>query len=191
MANEFVTINKSNATGFVTVSPDPADILTDDGATPAPNLYLPTIYGGQTISIDIGFNIVYPIMPGDTLSTPVPATSVTALYNFAAKGINVTYLGNVVRLSGTFSSTFAGEYYEFVLNDNTLQALPADTTQDFKALVRYKMPNSITQNNQYAFSVTGPGETGNVTLQANIGQWIVWKYQTAVTNIQTLVSQGV
>jgi hypothetical protein len=189
MANEFVTINKSNATGFVTVSPDPADILTDDGAAPAPNLYLPTIYGGQTISIDIGFNIVYPIMPeGDVAA---PATSVTALYDFAAKGINVSYQGNVVRLSGTFSGTFDGEYYEFVLNNGTVQALPPDTTEDFKALVRYEMPNPVTQNNQYAFSVTGPGETGNVTLQANIGQWIVWKYQTAVTNIQTLVSQGV
>jgi hypothetical protein len=188
MANEFVTINKSNATGFVTVSPDPADILTDDGATPAPNLYLPTIYGGQTISIDIGFNIVYPIMPEGVVAAP--ATSVTALYDFAAKGINVSYQGNVVRLSGTFSGTFDGEYYEFVLDDGTLEALPPDTTEDFKALVRYEMPNPVTQNNQYAFSVTGPGETGNVTLQANVGQWIVWKYQTAVDNISTLVQLG-
>jgi hypothetical protein len=189
MANEFVTINTSNATGFVTVSPDPALVLTNDGETAAPNSYIPTIYGGQTISIDIGFNIVYPIMPEGVVTTP--ATSVTALYDFAAKGINVSYQGNVVRLSGTFSGTFDGEYYEFVLNDGTVQALPPDTTEDFKALVRYEMPNPVTQNNQYAFSVTGPGETGNVTLQANVGQWVVWRYQTAVTNIQTLVSQGV
>ena len=189
MANETVTINTSNATGFVAVSPDPASVLTNDGESAAPNLYLPTIYGGQTISIDVGFNIVYPIMPEGNVTAP--ATSVTALYNFAAQGINVSYLGNVVRLSGTFSSIFEGEYYEFVLNDGTLEALPPDTTEDFKALVRYEMPNPVTQNNQYAFSVTGPGETGNVTLQANIGQWVVWQYQTAVNNIQTLVSQGV
>ena len=189
MANEFVTINTSNATGFVTVSPDPALVLTNDGEVAAPNLYIPTIYGGQTISIDIGFNIVYPIMPEGVVTAP--ATSVTALYDFAAKGINVSYVGNLVRLSGTFSGTFDGEYYEFVLNDGTVQALPPDTTEDFKALVRYEMPTPVTQNNQYAFSVTGPGETGNVTLQTNVGQWVVWKYQTAVTNVQTLVSQGV
>jgi len=188
MANEFVTINTSNATGFVAVSPDPALVLTNDGEVPAPNLYIPTIYGGQTTSIDIGFNIVYPIMPEGSNSSP--ATSVTALYDFASKGINVSYLGNVVRLSGTFSSTFDGEYYEFVLDDGTLEALPPDTTENFKALVRYEMPTLVTQNNQYAFSVTGPGETGNVTLQANVGQWIVWNYQTAVNNIGTLVPMG-
>jgi hypothetical protein len=189
MANEYVTINTSNATGFVAVSPDPALVLTNDGESAPPNLFLPTIYGGQTISIDIGFNIVSPIMPEGNVSAP--ATSVTALYDFASKGINVTYLGGIVRLSGTYSSTFDGEYYEFVLNDGTLEVLPPDTTEDFKALVRYEMPNPVTQNNQYAFSVTGPGETGNVTLQANVGQWIVWRYQTAVTNVQTLVSQGI
>ena len=190
MANEYVTINTSNATGFVTVSPDPAAVLTNDGESAAPNLFLPTIYGGQTISIDVGFNVVYPIMPeGNVVSAP--ATSVTALYDFAAKGINVTYLGNVVRLSGTYSSTFDGEFYQFVFNDGTLKTLEPDTTEDFKALVRYEMPNPVTQNNQYAFSVTGPGETGNVTLQANVGQWVVWRYQTAVTNVQTLVSQGI
>ena len=189
MANEFVSINISNATGFVAVSPDPADVLTNDGETAPPNSYIPTIYGGQTISIDIGFNIVYPIMPEGVVSAP--ATSVTALYDFASKGINVSYLGNVVRLSGTFSGTFDGEYYEFVLNNGTIQALPPTTTEDFKALVRYEMPNPVTQNNLYAFSVTGPGETGNVTLQANVGQWVVWQYQTAVNNINTLVSQGV
>ena len=189
MANEFVTINTSNATGFVSVSPDPALVLTNDGEIAAPNLYLPTIYGGQTISIDIGFNIVSPIMPEGNVSAP--ATSVTALYDFASKGINVSYVGNLIRLSGTYSSTFNGEYYQFVLNDGTLEFLPPDTTEDFKALVRYEMPDPVTQNNQYAFSVTGPGETGNVTLQANVGQWIVWNYQTAVTNIQTLVSQGI
>jgi len=189
MANEYVTINTSNTTGFVAISPDPATVLTNDGDVPAPNLYIPTIYGGQTTSIDIGFNIVYPVgAEGNVVSSP--AISVTALYDFAAKGINVSYSGNVVRLSGTYSSTFDGEYYEFVLNDGTLEALPPDTTEDFKALVRYEMPNPVTQNNQYAFSVTGPGETGNVTLQANIGQWIVWQYQTAVNNISTLVQLG-
>ena len=188
MANETVTINTSNATGFVAISPDPATVLTNDGEFAAPNLYLPTVYGGQTTSIDIGFNIVRPIMPEGNVSAP--ATSVTALYDFASKGINVSYVGNVVRLSGTYSSTFDGEYYQFVLNDGTLEALPPDTTEDFKALVRYEMPNPVTQNNQYAFSVTGTGETGNVTLQANIGQWIVWRYQTAVNNIGTLVPLG-
>ena len=188
MANEIVTINTSNATGFVTVSPDPAAVLTNDGETAAPNLYIPTIYGGQTISIDIGFNIVYPIMPEGNVTAP--ATSVTALYDFASKGINVTYLGNVVRLSGTYSSTFDGEYYQFVLDDGTLEVLPPDTTEEFKALVRYEMPNPVTQNNQYTFSVTGPGETGNVTLQANVGQWIVWRYQTAVDNIGSLRVRG-
>ena len=189
MANESVYVNFSNATGFVTISPDPADVLTNDGETAFPNSYIPTIYGGQTISIDIGFSIIYPVLPEDVVSAP--ATSVTALYDFASKGINVIYLGNVVRLSGTFSGTFDGEYYEFVFDNGTILALPPNTTEDFKALFRYEMPEPVTQNNLYAFSVTGPGETGNVTLQANIGQWVVWNYQTAVTNVQTLVSQGV
>jgi len=189
MANEYVSINKSNASGFVTVSPDPAAALTNDGETAVPNLTLPTIYGGQTISIDIGFSIVYPLEPEGNVSAP--ATSVTALYDFAARGMNVIYIGNnVVRLSGTFSGAFDTEYYEFVLDDSTLQILPPDTTEEYKALVRYEMPTPVTQNNQYAFSVSGPGETGNVTLQANISQWVVWRYQTAVDNITNLIQLG-
>jgi len=189
MAGEFVRINTSNAVGFVTVSPDPAAVLTNDGETAAPNNFLPTIYAGQNISIEIGFAIHYPIMPEGTSSNP--AVNVTALYDFASNGMNVSYSGNTVTLSGTFANVFEDEYYEFVFNDNTLQVLPPDTTEDFKALVRYEMPNPVTQNNQYAFTVTGPGETGNVTLQANIGQWVVWQYQTAVNNIGNLRNQGV
>ena len=188
MAGEFGRINISNATGFVTISPDPAAVLTNDGETGAPPNFLPTIYGGQTISIDIGFAIHYPIMPEGTSSNP--ATSVTALYDFAAHGMNVTSSGNTVTLSGTFSSVFDNEYYEFVLDDNTLEILPPDTEDPFKALVRYEMPNPVTQNNAYAFNVTGPGETGNVTIQVDVGQWIVWQYQTAVNNIGNLRIQG-
>ena len=77
------------------------------------------------------------------------------------------------------------------MNDRTLQVLPPDTAQEFKALVNYEMPSPVTQNNRYLFNVTGPGELGNVTLQFDVGQWIVWKYQTAVDNINSLVSQGV
>ena len=188
MAGEFGRISTSNATGFVTISPDPVAVITNDGETGAPVNYLPTIYAGQTTSIDIGFVINYPIAPEGTSSSP--ATSVTALYDFAAKGMNVSYSGNIVTLSGTFASVFDNEYYEFVLDDNTLQVLPPDTTEDFKALVKYEMPNPVTQNNSYAFSVTGPGETGNVTIQVDVGQWAVWRYQTAVTNIGNLRIRG-
>lgn len=188
MAGEFVRINTSNAVGFVTISPDPAAALTNDGEVSAPNNYIPTIYGGQTISIDIGFAIHYPIMPEGSSSNP--ASNVTAVYDFAANGMNVSYSGNTVTLSGTFSSVFENEYYQFVKDDNTLEILPPDTTDPFKALVKYEMPNPVTQNNLYAFNVTGPGETGNVTLQFDVGQWIVWKYQTAVTNIGNLREQG-
>jgi hypothetical protein len=189
MAGEFVTISTSNAIGFVTVNPDPIAELTQDGVLPAPADYIPTIYGGQTISIDIGFSIAYPVIPSGTISNP--ATNVTAVYDFASNGMNVSYNGNIVTLSGTFSGAFDNEFYQFAMNDRTLQILPPDTTQEFKALVKYEMPNPVTQNNRYAFNVTGPGETGNVTLQFDVGQWLVWKYQTAVSNINSLVEQGV
>jgi len=188
MAGEFGRINTSNATGFVAVSPDPAAVMTNDGETAGPVNFLPTIYGGQTISIDIGFAIHYPILPEGTSSNP--AVSVTALYDFAARGMNVFYSGNTVTLSGTYSSVFDNEYYEFVKNDNTLEVLPPDTSEPFKALVRYEMPNPVTQNNSYAFNVTGPGESGNVTIQVDVGQWVVWKYQTAINNIGTLRARG-
>jgi len=189
MAGEFVSISTSNAIGFVTVTPDPFAELTDDGILPIPGDYIPTIYGGQTISIDIGFSIVYPVLPSGTISNP--ATNVTAVYDFATNGMNVAYSGNTVTLSGTFSGAFDNEFYQFVMNDRTIQILSPDTAQEFKALVKYEMPSPVTQNNRYAFNVTGPGETGNVTLQFDVGQWIVWKYQTAVDNINSLVSQGV
>ena len=189
MAGEYVRINTSNATGFITVTPDPIAEITNDGVSPAPPDYIPTIYGGQTISIDIGFSIEYPVAPSGTSSSP--ATNVTAVHDFSANGMNVSYNGNIVTLSGTFSNAFDNEFYQFVMNDRTLQILSPDISQGVKALVRYEMPNPVTQNNRYTFNVTGPGETGVVTLQYDVGQWVVWQYQTAVNNINTLVSQGV
>ena len=104
MAGEFVSISTSNAIGFVTVTPDPFAELTDDGVLPIPGDYIPTIYGGQTISIDIGFSIVYPVLPSGTISNP--ATNVAAVYDFTTNGMNVAYNGNTVTLSGTFSGAF-------------------------------------------------------------------------------------
>jgi hypothetical protein len=54
----------------------------------------------------------------------------------------------------------------------------------------YRLYFLFRHNNAYAFNVTGPGETGTVTIQVDVGQWVVWRYQTAVTNIGNLRIRG-
>jgi hypothetical protein len=188
---------QSNQSGFTGVSPDPIANITDPegGALPEPGtLYIPTIYDGTTYSVDIQFSVRY-FDPLGTLLGTLIASNVTSTFDFTQYGMTAVKLNpSTYRISGAFSNAFPDEYYRFKMKNGTLQVLPANTTEDFLALVEYNMPQPVTIRIEIPFSITAP-ETFtsgvNITWPFTMFQWVVWRYQTAVTNVKTLVSQGI
>lgn len=194
-----VAVVFTNQSGFESVSPDPLAIVTDPegGSQPEPGtLYLPTIYAGTTYSIDVQFTVKYydPIAP-ETLVGTSPASNVTTTFNFAQFGMTAVKVNaSTYRISGTYSNAFPDEYYRFKMKNNTLQVLPANTTEDFLALVEYNMPQPVTTNKEMLFNVSAPAEfngSPNINWPFTMYQWVVWRYQSAVASVQSLVNQGI
>ena len=191
-----LVISKSNLTGFSAVSPDPLDILTQEGFEDlAANTYISSVYQGATISVDLEFKVRY-IGALDVEEGILPATSVTSNYDFTTHGITTAFISsNLLRISGTYANVFSNEYYNFVLNDMSTIQLPATTQVDFLALIEYNMPNPVTVDKEYTFSVvartdfSSPTPTSSIAGQMN--QWVVWNYAPTVSSILSLVAQGV
>lgn len=191
-----VVATQTNLSGFQSVSPDPIANITDPegGGLPEPGkLYLPTIYGGTTYSIDIQFNVQY-YDALETLLGTSPASNVTTTFNFTEFGMTAVKLNaSTYRISGTYNNAFPDEFFQFKMKDNTLQVLPASTTQDFLALVEYNMPQPVTTRKEMLFNVSAPATFGgspNINWPFTMYQWVVWRYQTAVASVQNLVSRG-
>lgn len=198
MPNKVVVVF-SNQSGFESVSPDPLAIVTDPegGGLAEPGIqYLPTIYAGTAYTIDLQFTVKYydPIAPDTLLGTSL-ASNVTTTFNFAQYGMTAVKVNaSTYRISGTYSNAFPDEYYRFKMKNNTLQVLPANTTEDFLALVEYNMPQPVTTNKEMLFNVSAPAEfngSPNINWPFTMYQWVVWRYQSAVTSVQTLVNQGI
>ena len=198
MADKVVVVF-TNQSGFESVSPDPLAIITDPegGSLPEPGVtYLPTIYAGTTYSIDLQFTVKYydPIDPRVLLGTSL-ANNVTTTFNFAQFGMSATKINaSTYRISGLYSNAFPDEYYRFKMKDNTLSVLPANTTEDFLALVEYNMPQPVTTMKEMLFNVSAPATfngSPNINWPFTMYQWVVWRYQSAVASVQSLVSRGI
>lgn len=189
-----VNITTSNIIGYSGVSPDPKDQVIETGAPGESAKYLPSLYEGETTSIDVAFTVTYvDESTGVPLGT-VNASNVTTTFNFAQYGMTATKLNNYTyRIAGTYQNAFTDQYYRFVLDDMSLVLLEPTTTVSFKALVEYNKPNLVQIENNYPTVVSAPEEFGSPTL-SNINytfyQWVVWRYQSAVNNIATLVAKG-
>jgi len=197
MATSKVVATQTNQTGFTGVSPDPIANITDPegGGLPEPGkLYLPTIYAGTDYSVDIQFSVEYYGEEGAVEGTTV-ASNVITTFNFTEYGMTAVKLNaSTYRISGSFSNAFPDEYYEFKMKNGSLQVLPANTTEDFLALVEYNMPQPVTIRQEFLFNVSAPATfngSPNINWPFTMFQWVVWRYQTAVTNVKSLVSRGI
>ena len=177
-----VIVSKTNLSGMGAISPEPYENITDPVELAK---YIPSVYGGINFSVDIAFTVDYYV---SAISQGiVNATDVTCSFNFSAYGITATKLNSYTyRITGAFSSLFS-EYYTFVLKDNTIAVLPADTSVDFLALIEYQMPSPTLFNNTYNFTVTSPTDS----IAYPMYQTVVWSYQSAVSSVQALTAQGI
>ena len=150
-------------------------------------LYLPDAYEATAFFAIIEFLIQETIVDPETLEESViitPASSVTSDFDFESYNITYTQINaNTIRIDGPILNVFTDQYYQFVLPDLSTPILPFDTEEEFYSLIKYQKPASNTILFEYSFLVNDLYDTA-------VYQWINWKYETAVNNIQALASKG-
>lgn len=154
--------------------------------------YLPTTYEAVDFFVEFEFLVEETILPDQVNEGTVeeeevrvePAVSVKTEFPFEQYNITFTEINNFTfRLEGPIFNVFTDQFYQFVLPDMSTPILPFDTQQQFYSLIKYQKPAKNSTELKYDFLI-------NNTIDTSIYQIIVWRYQTAVNNIQNLVSKG-
>lgn len=188
-----VKIATANVTGYGGVTPDPRDQVIETGSPADQAKYIPSLYEGETTSIDVIFTVEYTDEAGTVLGTS-NASNVSTTFNFTQYGMAATKVNNyTLRIAGTYANAFSDQYYRFVLDDMSLVLLPPTTSVKFKALVEYNKPNIVQIENNYSTTVRAPDDFGGVVesdISYTFKQWVVWRYQSAIAAITSLVAQG-
>lgn len=164
---------------------------------------LPSIYEyGNAFSIDISINYIT-----SAEAETDEYSGITISYKSLTSELetcNVIQLGpNSLRMTGQAGETFIDSFYRFLMPDGTLKNLPSNTTEKFLALVRYNPPGikrktiSHTINLDITYlanpAYTGTTTSTTTTINNNIGftQDVVWNYNTAVEQFQSVLAKGV
>jgi len=185
-----VTVSFSNESGFSTgeIPQDEYNFITDPILL---SRALKSAWEGSTISVDIEYTAEADDGTGNNVVANVSHNS--SSYAFTAIGLTYTVTSNnTARISGKTANLFPSSYYRFRMPDGTFKILPPDTTEDFYALVEYRMPNPVRRQETYPVTITveaaGIEPKQNVTI--NLTEWHYWKYNSAVATVKDLVARG-
>lgn len=185
-----VTVSFSNESGFPTgqIPSDEYNFITDPILL---SRAVKSAWEGSTISVDISYTAEADDGTGNNVVAVVSNNKTT--YDFEAIGLTYTKLSaSTARISGKTANLFPGSYYRFRMPDGTFKILPPDTTEDFYALVEYKMPSPIRRLETYPVTITveaaGIEPKQNVTI--DLTEWHYWRYNSAVATVKDLVARG-
>lgn len=188
-----VVLSTENVVNLPAITPDPLVALVEDEG--AQSNALPSSYEGNNFSIVLVFDVKYTDDLGTVLGT-LPADNIYITYDFGYYGLTgIKTSNNKFTINGTSGNIFPGSYYEFTMPDMSVQILPPNTAEEFKALTLYNMPVPTAPVQLiYPFQVNArddflvPGVNSNVS--SNVQQWFAWSYQSAVTTVKDLVAEG-
>lgn len=164
------------------------------GSPPVPDpgnedeIYLPTAYEAVAFFVEFEFLIEETTTDnnesGNIEVETFPANSVETDFDFGQYNITYTKLtDNKVRIEGPILNAFTDQFYQFVLPDGSTPILPFDTQEEFYSLIKYQKPANNSVELEYEFLI-------NNQYDVSVFHIIVWRYQTAVNNIENLVQQG-
>jgi hypothetical protein len=155
-----ITITQQNKTGFPGL----------DQALPSNSLVenvLPTIYeSGGTFSV----NLVFAYIPDSELDTVTDIALSNLSTLSGIEGVTVTLVNShTINFSGSVDNIFTDAYYRFLMPDNTIKVLPANTEEFYLALIEYSPPVIKRKTFTYSLPCTisyigaGGGEGGGAT----------------------------
>ena len=167
-----VIITKSNLTGIVSISDEVSDLVDS-------NFYLPSVYEGSPFSLKLKFQYF------DESNVEANITSSNCLTDLSNVGVTIVKeSANLYSVSGTYGGVITGAIYTFVMRDGTTKQLPIDNSEDYRAVIGFRLPTllSKTLNVNFQVAVDGGIETG-----ANMLQYVHFSYSSAISEFQTAV----
>jgi hypothetical protein len=110
-------------------------------------------------------------------------------------GFSATQTSNkIVTISGMTQQVFLDAYYQFVMPDGSIEILPANTTKEFAALIKWSPPatKSTTVTHSLTLLIKADPILGTPQSQQtfSLQQTVYWKYQQSLANFQNLLSRG-
>lgn len=172
-----VTKDSSTPSSIPIVGGDPVDEI--DTETPgAGNFYMPSTYNGATTSGTFSVQIKF----GDPGSEVVEQPTFISSSPKTSLGLSVSTTANGFTISGTAGDIFLGAFYEFAMKDGTVKVLSPDTTEDYYALVKYKMPFPTFFSVSHPLTIGIPLDpvegTPPTSNTISINQFCLWSYSS-------------
>lgn len=198
-----VTITQVNPVGF------PAGLPSDISSDPELQTTLKSVFEyGDDFSVDLQ----YAYIPAEgessesgesTTEDPVTDIELSELtFSGNPNGVKAELINpKLIRISGKAIDVFLDAFYQFLMPDNTLKVLPANTQEKFLALVRYEPPSITVKSFNYSLNYkltyivgqtsSSSTEPSAINTSNTIKQDVYWSFSIAVTELQRLVSKGV
>ena len=181
-----ILVTQLNKTGLGT--PPPGDPVLEGDIN-----FIPTVFEAAGFSIDLKFEGVY--VDANAVTTYLNAVSVTLTTSITEFGLTATKVNDYTyRIAGAYTNAFSNSYYQFLMRDLSLKILPPNTTEDFIALIRYKMPSPLSALKEIFFSVTIPADPiaggANTTESVKMSQYVFWNFSSARASVISLVAAG-
>lgn len=173
------TVTQSNASGLGSISPDPKSTTPETD-----EFFINSVFEGSSFSVDLTIQgEFFPLLPEDPLEVQTPIEILTPVYESGGSLQHTILSANSIRIFGQYS--LPGAYYRFKMYDGSQLVLPPDTTENFQALVQYKMPTTTTR----LFTISIPVKFSSTETQTLVmSQWAAWRFSSASDTISSLVA---
>lgn len=182
MSTSGVQIAQTNLVGIVPIGDASEDTINT-------NLVLPSVYEGSPFSLTLTFTkFIGSDENGDPADFVIKNVNcLTSLSNF---GASITKTTNTsFSLSGSYFGVIEGAIYNFVMRDGTVRQLPANTTEDYRAIIKFRLPSILVDVLEVNFSVTvDDGEGGEFIENVTMEQYVHYSYTTSVSQFRNLVA---
>lgn len=175
------TLTVGNAVGFPSPPLSQAEPIPDD------------VYEGTQFSFDLVYQSI-----GIDLETAseynAPTDVNISSFSSTASGVTCTKINNTtLRIGGTAPSIDASDtYYKFLMPDNSVKVLPANTTEKYKALIEWSPPNNTIINASYSLTaiVTNLDNSSVDTVTSSFSHDSHWVIGNAINQFYSLLSKG-
>ena len=150
--------------------------------------YIPSVYEGLEYELNIKFEYE------DEFEVPVPiyeayVTTQYTGYDVSKYGVTVSKISaDTFKIKGSLSNVIPGAYYNFVMRDGSIKQLPADTSEDYRAIIQYKMPPQPYETIKIQWSVQFFDGSSLYGMFPQITQYVYWVFSSARDNLKTLVA---
>jgi hypothetical protein len=172
--------------------------VSAEGESPPPSFN--GKYEGSSFDSTLSVNVFVPIPAEGEPAATCTLVSVALLGYSSNEGFSASMLPqNKIKVSGKALGVFTDQIYEFLMTDlKTVKQLPADTDEEYAALVKWNPPRTKEKDLIHTFSVIVTyDETGVFGLNRytsiitlTLPQTIRWNYDIAVSQFNEILTKG-